>query len=290
MSDTCALIFTDLDGTLLDHDNYSFSAADASLQQLAQQNTPVIPNTSKTYAELQSLREALALNTPFVVENGAAIYIPVAFFPKKPPQTQLVEGYWVKQFTLPRSHWIRLLKQSAGAFSECYQGFSSLSTEQLQALTGLSLTAAEQAGQRQFGEPLHWLGTEAQKQDFVQLMTERGANVLEGGRFIHISGTCDKGSAMHWLTQEFARQYPEQSFYNIALGDSQNDNAMLEAADIAVQIKSPKHDFLPLNRSDNLYQSQQLGPAGWHEVIQQLLFSEFSPRKGRQTDTGRNSH
>ncbi len=53
------LVFTDLDATLLDHNDYSFEAARPALSRLRELDIPVIPNTSKTLAELETLTEAL---------------------------------------------------------------------------------------------------------------------------------------------------------------------------------------------------------------------------------------
>ncbi len=92
------LIFTDLDGTLLDHYTYQTHAAQATIAQLKSKDIPIIPNTSKTFAELLLMREELALNTPFIIENGAAVYIPVNYFKTQPQGTQLQDGFWVKSF------------------------------------------------------------------------------------------------------------------------------------------------------------------------------------------------
>lgn len=70
------VIYTDLDGTLLDHHSYSHNPALPALKQAKSVDAPVIPVTSKTRAELTKLREAIGLDGPFIVENGAAIYIP----------------------------------------------------------------------------------------------------------------------------------------------------------------------------------------------------------------------
>ena len=70
------LIFTDMDGSLLDHHSYSFKPAVEMLDKLEIQGIPVIPITSKTKAELLPLRKQLNNSHPFIVENGAAIYIP----------------------------------------------------------------------------------------------------------------------------------------------------------------------------------------------------------------------
>ena len=50
---TKTLVFTDMDGTLLDHHTYSFEAAKPALKALEEKDIPVVPTTSKTFAELQ---------------------------------------------------------------------------------------------------------------------------------------------------------------------------------------------------------------------------------------------
>ena len=65
MSAKKALIFSDLDGTLLDHYSYQSTAAQPTLKQLHDANIPVILNTSKTLAELDIIRTELNLETPF---------------------------------------------------------------------------------------------------------------------------------------------------------------------------------------------------------------------------------
>ncbi|MCO4797949.1 MAG: HAD-IIB family hydrolase, partial [Colwelliaceae bacterium] len=67
------LIFSDLDGTLLDHFTYQSTAANETIQQLKSANIPVILNTSKTFAEVKIILDELQLTTPFIIENGAAI-------------------------------------------------------------------------------------------------------------------------------------------------------------------------------------------------------------------------
>lgn len=277
-----------MDGTLLDHHSYSFQPAVPMLALLKQHNIPVIPNTSKTFAELMSLREKIQLDTPFIVENGAAIYIPKSTFPEQPEDTESEGDYWVKAFSQPRQFWLVLLAQYAGDFKSCYKGFSDMTNDELSLATGLSLKDAHLANTRQYSEPLSWLGDDKQKNDFTIAMQAAGANVLQGGRFVHISGKCNKGIAMSWLSKQYAQYYKQHDAQgrlnvitkSIALGDSFNDNDMLEAADIAVQIKSPKHSYPELFRTDNLWQSQQTGPSGWTECLQQILNLDKEPQHG----------
>ena len=265
------LVFTDLDGTLLDHYTYQTVDAEETIAILTFHNIPIIPNSSKTFPEIMLIRQQLHLDTPFIIENGAAIYIPLNHFIERPQNVKFEQDFWVKSFCQEKEHWIALLAKHATSFREYYQGFSEMDVAQLAELTGLSLENAAMAKQRQYGEPVNWLGNEAQKQAFIELMQSLGANVLQGGRFLHISGHCDKGKAQHWLAQEYQLQMPTQEVKTIALGDGQNDAAMLEQASIAIQIKSPVHDFPELKRKEGIVQSSQYGPAGWAECLQETL-------------------
>tara|TARA_B110000438_G_scaffold268248_1_gene283660 strand:+ start:1122 stop:1958 length:837 start_codon:yes stop_codon:yes gene_type:complete len=269
------IIFSDLDGTLLDHYSYKSTAADPTLQELQRANIPVILNTSKTLAELEVIKVELKLNTPFIIENGAAVYIPKNTFATQPEDTKVEGNYWVKSFCLPRKHWLDLLNEHCGGFSQYYRGFSMLSVAELSQITGLDLTQAERAKERQYGEPIQWLGDEVTKKAFIVHLVELGANVVHGGRFIHVGDFCDKGQALIWLTEQYREHYSNCSVYTIALGDGENDTPMLDAADIAVQIRSPVHDFPPLYREYKTSQTQLYGPEGWAESIQQLLAEQI---------------
>ncbi|MFT6924452.1 MAG: mannosyl-3-phosphoglycerate phosphatase [Psychromonas sp.] len=266
------LIFTDLDGTLLDHYTYQTDSADKTIAQLKEKNIPIIPNTSKTLDEVLLIREDLKLDSPFIIENGAAVYIPVNYFSEQPLGSRLENGFWVKSFCQKRDFWLSLLNLNAPQFSAHFRGFSQMSAQQLADLTGLSLTDAGLAKRRQYGEPLEWLGDQQSQANFIKQMKLSGANVLAGGRFLHISGNCDKGQAQSWLAQQYKINQAEQVFTTIALGDSHNDTAMLEAADVAVLVRSPAHDFPTLQRVTDVYFSREYGPAGWAECLQKIIF------------------
>ena len=60
------IIFTDLDGTLLNHDNYSYGQNTELIQRLIP-DSPVILCSSKTVAEIRHLQQQLGLSgMPFV--------------------------------------------------------------------------------------------------------------------------------------------------------------------------------------------------------------------------------
>jgi mannosyl-3-phosphoglycerate phosphatase family protein len=265
------IIFTDLDGSLLDHDNYSHSAADALLQELARDDIPVILTTSKTRAEVLSIRAELNNQHPFIIENGAAVVIPQGYFPTKPEGCIEVAGFWVFNFCQARSHWLSLLDKAKTVFPHSFSHFSVMKEEVIAQLTGLSLAQAQQANEREYGEPISWLGGDKAKQEFVQWLEEQGGHVLQGGRFLHLSGACNKGQALMWLAEEYKRQCNFASAKTIAIGDSGNDIAMLEQADLALIIRSPVHEPPKLKRSHGFFISEEFGPRGWNSGLRKIL-------------------
>ena len=267
------LIFTDLDGTLLDHHTYSHEAVDSLLAELESKAVPVMPVTSKTRAEIEHLRDELGNSHPFVVENGAAVYIPTGYFEKRPAGCIEQDGYWVKAFSEPRSHWQLLLENLKSDFEGQFVSFQEAGVAGIVDMTGLSEASASLANQRDFSEPVRWLGDEATREQFVAAAFDRGANVLIGGRFVHLTGECDKGLALEWLSEQFELQVEDTEVRSIALGDSHNDVAMLEAADVAVVIRSPIQTPPTLERDSGVVVSQKEGPEGWAEEIEKLVLN-----------------
>jgi mannosyl-3-phosphoglycerate phosphatase family protein len=265
------LIFTDMDGSLLDHHNYHFDEAVPTLEALEAQHIPVIPVTSKTQAEVELLRDSLQNTHPFIVENGAAVFIPEGYFPQQPDGTVEKDGYWVKEFVAPRAHWQSIIEQLRPNYSDQFKTFADAGIDGIIAMTGLNVHAAARAARRQFGEPVSWQGNGKLKQQFIDEVTAAGAQVLEGGRFLHVSGDCDKGRALRWLEQVYQLQSPTQQMVSLAIGDSQNDRAMLEQADHALLIRSPVHPLPEVCRSSNLSISTHTGPKGWAEGVNKIL-------------------
>ncbi len=264
------VIFTDMDGSLLDHYDYNHQVADLLLKQLDDNNIPVIPNTSKTFAELLVIRKSINNQHPFIAENGAAVFIPIGYFTEQPAGTRQQGEFWLKEFVENREHWQSLLADLPDKFNDCYTSFAQSSIDEIMVMTGLNRESANCSSQRAYGEPLAWSGSEEDKLELISLLNQRGATILQGGRFMHVSGRCDKGLALQWLLEQY-QHHSEKRLTSIAIGDSQNDIQMLEKADIALLIRSPVHELPTLERDNNLYISNNTGPAGWNEGVNTIL-------------------
>ena len=150
--------------------------------------------------------------------------------------------------------------------------FHQAGVDKIVEMTGLNIEQAQRANDRQYGEPLKWLGTESEYEVFKEHVDQLGGKLLTGGRFIHLSGECDKGQALKWLMRTFANQSVKHAFKSIALGDSQNDIAMIESADYGILIRSPVHTFPETDKP--VYKTKDTGSKGWVEGIK-FIFNKL---------------
>lgn len=267
-----AVVFTDLDGTLLDHHSYSFAAALPALNKLASHAIPLVPVTSKTQAELEPLRQALGLETPFIVENGAAVFIPDSNPLFDTRECELRAGYAVKNFADDIDFWAEFTASLARQIPGAFTPFSQLSLAQIASLTGLSESAAQLAKQRQFSDPLHWYGSDADLKQVREHCAAASISVVRGGRFVHLTRGASKGTAVRWCLQHYAAADRPVS---IALGDGENDLSMLAEVDFPVQIKPASGDF-PVFAKAGLIRTEEPGPQGWSAAISELLQHKIS--------------
>ena len=261
------LVFTDLDGSLLDHHDYSYHDALPQLRELERAKVPVIPASSKTRVEIERLRVELGNGHPFIAENGAAVFIPEGYFSERPPGTVARDGFWIHELASRRERWVALLEELSGEFPDEFDYFHRAGPEGIARLTGLPEARAREANQREYSEPVHWQGSAPRRDEFIDRLAASGATVLQGGRFLSVAGDCDKGRALRWLRDVFIAQHPSRPCHDIAIGDSRNDCAMLEAAETALVVRSTIHDFPPLERQEGIIHTRGYGPAGWAEGV-----------------------
>ena len=264
------IVFSDLDGTLLDHYDYSFSAAIEAIRTLQQRNIPIVLNTSKTKAETAVILAQMQLDDAFIVENGAAAFLPKSHFSTPPSGCYSTGEFWCYEFVKPMPQWRELLRQFALQTPTCFSSFSTMPLQQLIELTSLTPEQAEAAKARGYAEVLHWTGSDSQLSSLHKFAEENGAKVHIGGRFVHFGGESDKGRAMQWVTARY-QELEGELLQTIALGDGQNDAPMLALADFPVVIRSPKNPAPNLSTEKSIRTSELYGPHGWREEIERFF-------------------
>lgn len=269
------LVFTDLDGTLLDPDTYRWDEAEPALAQCADLDVPVVLVSSKTRAEMNPLRLELGLSAPFVSENGGGIFFPGGRFWDPPPEALFVDDLWKWSLGLPYQDVVGALREIRKELELDLRGFSDMAVDEISRLTGLEPERARLAAMREYDEP--FIASRAGNSEMERLIaaaSKRGLLVTEGGRFHHLHGGCDKGQALDKLLRWYvAVRGPVKT---IALGDSPNDFTMMKRADYPVLVRSSR-GYPGLEKEfDRLRITNEKGPAGWNEAVTRVLTGEWN--------------
>lgn len=263
------VIFTDLDGTLLDAKTYQPGPAAAALAECRKFDIPVVFVSSKTRAEMEELRAALDNTAPFVSENGCGIFLPATAY-DRPGGAKLTGDYWCISKGSGYRKLVRALAEAAAAASAEVFGFHDLDTAQLAQLTGLTEAAAGLAKRREFDEPFRIKNeTRDVTERLIREIELRGFTYTRGGEFHHITYTCDKGAAIRRLKDIYIRSRPEVKF--AALGDALNDLPMLREVDYPFLVRRPDGSFDEEVFSPELTITAGRGPAGFNEAVFSLI-------------------
>lgn len=275
MAEPFHLLFTDLDGTLLDEATYGFEPALPAIRALQARGIPIVFCTSKTFAETAVIQEDLGISDPIIVENGGAIY----FRPGQVDPTGLTverRGAWNR---LSLGVPYRALVAQLGAIQERsgvgIRAFSAMEPGEIATECGLSVEAAERAKLREFDEPFRFLdGSPDDHARFARMVQGIGLSLTSGGRYFHLSGISDKGRAVRRLC-EFLRK-SRGPLRTVGIGDSLNDLPMLQAVDQPVIVQRPNgqhHADLQAGVPHALL-APGAGPVGWNAAVLTLLSGE----------------
>ena len=265
------VVLTDLDGTLLDHDSYSFRRALPALDLLSRRNVSVVPVSSKTSAEMTQWMNHLCLKGPFICENGCGIVIPVGYFSAEVKDARK-EGDLLKLSLGTGIDEIRrALDEIALEIGVNLIGYGSMSSNEISDATGLKGEELISSIQREYDEPFLIDGP----CDFETLRSSagsRGLTVLRGGRFYHLINHCDKGSASSILLDLYRKEYGEIRV--IGLGDSANDLDLLKVVDIPFVVQRPDGTYDPQIPEDVALRIPGIGPNGWRIAIERFFAGE----------------
>lgn len=243
------VVFSDLDGTLLDHANYDWQPAVPALNRLAKIGAAVVLASSKTAAEITVLQDEMGLgHWPAIVENGAGL---------------------LGRQTTPQYDALRhALTQIPQDMRRKFTGFGDMNTQAVADCTGLPQDVANLAKNRMFSEPGLWSGTDHQQTEFITALAALGVSARHGGRFLTLSFGKTKATQM----AEIMAQY--QPRHTIALGDAPNDIEMLETADTGIIIANPHRAALPPlpgEATGRVWRTTDTGPIGWNSAIMAML-------------------
>ncbi|SFR31844.1 mannosyl-3-phosphoglycerate phosphatase [Yoonia tamlensis] len=248
---TSLVVFSDLDGTLLDHDTYSWSAARPALSALRRIGAPLILSSSKTAVEIAKIQKELGISgLPAIVENGAGL------LDARPDAADDYARLRLQLDRLPRD------------LRAPFEGFGDMDAARVAQITGLSLGDAANAKSRAYSEPGLWSGDAQTRAAFITALAAQGVSAREGGRFLTLSFGATKADGMAQVISQLKPRY------TLALGDAPNDAEMLTAADFGVIVANPSRAPLPPlsgERGNQIIRTQHPGPEGWNMAVLAIL-------------------
>ncbi len=267
------VVFTDLDGTLLRHGDYDWSAAREAITALARRRVPLIFASSKTRAELEVWRARLRNHHPFIAENGGALYVPPGSTPRPPALATRSRGYLRVRFgaTYPRLRAaLKLLSRQLGVR---LRGFGDMGRDEVARLTGLSGDDLAWAREREFDEPFTPIRPLSPRER-ARLEAAAGAlglRVTRGGRFFHLMGPSSKGAAASLLLSAYGR--PEAPVRSLGLGDAPNDLELLRVVERPIVVARPDGSHAPelRERLPHARFTRGIGPEGFREAVLEYL-------------------
>jgi mannosyl-3-phosphoglycerate phosphatase len=261
------VVFTDLDGTLLEHSTYSFAEAQPALELLKSRGIPLVICTSKTRSEVELWRRLLGNEHPFIVENGGAVFVPNNYFDFTVPGAAPRDRYLMLQLGTPYADLVESLRRAAEESRCRVRGFSQMSVAEVGENCQMSLEHAALAKEREFDEPFFILEPE-RSGELLAAVERRGRRWTRGGRLYHILGENDKAAAVRLLLDLYQKTEPDVR--SIGLGDGLNDAPFLNTVDVPILIRTPWLDRLealvPRGRP-----TDSPGPRGWSQAILELF-------------------
>lgn len=263
-------IFTDLDGTLIDFENYSSDLARPYVQRLVELGYLVVFCSSKTFGEQRVLQQELGIEMPCIVENGSAIIAPPGFWDEAMAPIKIVDGWQRVELGKPASEIRQRLNRVESKFGESLHGFSTMMTEDVASITGLDIGSARRAQQREYSETLSAKLPEDVWESLDSAFEYEGLKALPGGRFrTVIDSSADKGAAIR-VFGELWKAQSKEALISFGLGDSENDQELLSNVDWPHLVKRPNGSWAGLS-GRRIERVNGVGPKGWVKVAQQLI-------------------
>ncbi len=255
------VIFSDLDGCLLNKSDYSFAPATQTLARIRQLEIPLVLASSKTEVEMRRLADEMALaDAPLICENGG-----VVFWSRRAAANLSANKTVLGQ---DREVILRVLGELKASFH--FSSFEDMQIEGVCQATQLPPERAREALARSCTEPLQWEDSGDKIPFFRNALAEHSLTLTRGGRFWHVAGQTNKAAAMQLVMSRWEQELPGP-IHSIAIGDSPIDQHMLDVADTPIAIPSPDGLVHVRIEGHNGTVANLAGAAGWADTVSQVL-------------------
>jgi mannosyl-3-phosphoglycerate phosphatase len=261
------IVFSDLDGTLLDHHTYRYDESLKGIAILRERGIPLVLVSSKTFPEMVRIHRELELDSPLVFENGGGIAFPEKTNSEKVDFAIELIGEEVNGLMGKLDILVEQIPFPIRTLSE-------MSVEEIASRTGLPRDVALLSRQRETSIPFIIPEDKAISTDEIESINaqlrEYNLSLTRGGRFYHfLSLDANKGNSVRRIIEYYRARYRGERICSIAIGDSENDIPMLKVVDMPYLVG--RTDGRTITVDFDLKRMGGIGPAGFSEAIESLL-------------------
>jgi mannosyl-3-phosphoglycerate phosphatase len=263
------LVATDLDGCLLDPVRYTWAPAAPALRALAARGGRLVLASSKTRAEMEPLARQLPLLPSLIVENGGALLAARAQVPAAADDACEDGPWWRLARPADRAFLVTALAEIAAEAGARVRGFAAMDAAEVALRSGLAPEAAALALRREYDEPFVLEAGDAGRLE--EAARRKGLRLLRGGRFHHLTGAADKGTALLRLLELMAAAGERPR--TMGLGDAPNDLPLLRVVDRPVLVPGPDGQVAADLRAafPTARRAPRPGPEGWNRAVLDAL-------------------
>lgn len=225
-----AVVFSEIHPTLLDAQ--ASREATRALHLFAAEGIALVFCSSRTRAEIERVQRELGMAHPFICENGAALFVPPAYFGAEISYAREVAGYHAIEFGRPYAEVVETLRRTAAKLRIAIVGFSDMSVAEVAAECHLSLLQARLAKLRDYDEPFRVIGSSDARRRLWKGLHASQLSCTDRGRFDHVGAAVDIGVAARLLTHLYQVGRPQ--VMTLAVGHAVADVALLRGVDVPV--------------------------------------------------------
>ena len=255
------LIFTDLDGSLLNNETFKFDEIKNFLLKCLNNGIKLIPTSSKTDLEIQQFINELNYNIPYISENGSSIH-----------NLDILKPDISKKIILARPlaeiQKIFIENINTKLLSYCSL-LSEMDIEKQTKILGLSKKKLKASMNRNYTFLINFNGGKEAIEQLNIACNKLGLAINQGGRVFSVGDNVNKSIAVKKTLNVLSNYQDFKDVITIGIGDSPNDLEMLEYVDFPCLIKNKNNQNL-LNK-DKYTISTKEAPLGWMEVVKMAL-------------------
>ncbi len=262
------IVFTDLDGTILDAETYDYATSLPVIRLLKKHKIPIILCSSKTRLEMQTIRRNLKIHDPFIIENGSAIVLPEKYFAIKIKAKKISEDYMILEFGAKIKKFKPELKKILASLSVRYSLFTEMSAQEISQDSGLSIKQARLAKNREYTETIKLEESRKNQQEICRALFSVGLECTFGGRYLTVGRGGSKGIAVRALKKLYQRNLGNIATY--AFGDAENDMSMFQEVDNPILVQKIDGKWANI-KLDHLIKINKIGPEGFNKAVEKIM-------------------